>query len=286
MSLSDDFLSGLGDQDAPKPKPREILRAVQLSKAIGVSTQSVYNMHRESRHADNNPFEEGKPIRADLETLRTYARERQARIKHRGGARFKINDDDGEPILAADQLAKLEADEAKSLTPWMVDPSKIPDLPPYTGTIDDDIATARLIADRMRSVVAAWNLNSLHDKDSARVFGNYTEVLSRTLQRIGRQEKELLSIKKERGTLLAVGSVNALMRQLVDAVIAGIADHTKTHVDIFKGHEIEHYETSTIDSERMKDDLTAADETFRERMAQAYERMELPETGAKKRRSA
>jgi len=289
MSLSEEFLSGLDDQAAPepaKPRAKNILSAANLSKAIGVSTPTIYNIYRETKNTEGNPFEPDKPVRADLHALLDYVRKRQSRIKHPGGARIKIKDDDGEPILAADQLAKIQADKEKS--PWMVDPSKVPELPPYTGSLDDDIATARLIAERMRSVVSAWNLNSLaHDKDSARVFGNYTEVLSRTLQRIGKQEKELLAIKKERGTLLPVGVVNALMRQMVETVIAGISDHTKTHVDIFKGHEIEHYQTSTIDSERMRDDLTAADETFRERMAQAYERMALPETGtAQKRRSA
>lgn len=150
----------------------------------------------------------------------------------------------------------------------LLDPKVLEDLPPFTGSIDDDIDTARRTAHKLRGVVAAFKLDALDDPQMARIFGQYTEILSKCLGRLSKLEADLLDLKQKRSELLSVEDAQALLAAAAASFVAHIDGHGRALLDTVKDAELAVYGESRIDSDRLQDEIELLGEEFRERVAE------------------
>lgn len=245
-----------------------------IAEAFGVSGMSV------SRWAQ----EEGSPIRRNgrsFEVDEAELREWCKRTgKTKGAASKPTSPRKASPKPPPASPENTPRPAAAPALAELLDPKVLEDLPPFTGSIDDDIDTARRTAHKLRGVVAAFKLDALDDPQMARIFGQYTEILSKCLGRLSKLEADLLDLKQKRSELLSVEDASALLAQAAAAFVAHIDGHGRALLDTVKDAELEAYSQSRMDSDKLQDEIELLAEEFRARVAESLEELQAGELGA------
>lgn len=156
----------------------------------------------------------------------------------------------------------------------LLDPEVLASLPPLTGSIDDDLDTARRTSHKLRGVVVAFRLDKIEDPAIARLFGQYTEILSKCLGRIASLEDKLLTLKARRGELLTVDEASSVAVATAGAMQSHAERLMGGALDLVKDYEIEAYGESRIDSDTLRDAFDELLDQFRVRVADEIEEPE------------
>lgn len=152
---------------------------------------------------------------------------------------------------------------------------ELPRLERATGDPEADLATARSVADRLRRVIDAWNIETLTNPAMARLFGQFSEILSKSLQRVVGLETTILTLQERRRELISVADASALLGSFAGVVIGELGALMEEVGAAVKDLEIRTYGSSRIDSEGLGDVLSDLVVNFRERVAEQLQAVPL-----------
>ena len=228
-----------------------LLGPTKLAKALGIAIKTVYNYRDRSKGEPDDPFASRKPLKADPDVLRQWIRSQDAsRPKELGGARVKLA-----PKKADGAVAEPRLSLKRPRRDNFVDVEKIEaDLKAAEdATNNDDMASLRRSCAKLESILDNFQLEHLEDRQVARIFGNYTDTLSKLYERIAKLEALHLDLAVKRGELITIEQSAAISEALVNCLYVNVDELIQGVVDQFKAEEIETYQKSSIDSDKLID---------------------------------
>ena len=93
----------------------------------------------------------------------------------------------------------------------------------------------------------------MSDKQVARLYSNYTDVLSKLYGRIAQLEVALIELKLQRGEVITIEQSAAMSEALVNCLYANVDLLVQDAIDRIKEEEIAVHGASKIDSEKLLD---------------------------------
>lgn len=224
----------------------ELLGAGALSKAIGVSTKTIYNYYdRAQSHADN-PFEPGRPLRAHPERVRQWVMTVEANRTGPSGPKLKMS----KSSAGASPVA--ETKKARASSDGFIDLAGVEKDLSGDGSVDD-LASLRFTASKLEALVNNFDMERMGDKQVARLYSNYTDVLSKLYGRIAQLEVALIDLKLKRGEVITIEQSAAISETLVNCLYVNVDKLVQDAIDRIKEEEIAVHGASKIDSEKLLD---------------------------------
>lgn len=150
---------------------------------------------------------------------------------------------------------------------YILDPEAFAALPEPTGDVEGDLIIARKVSHRLHSVVASWRVSALADPRTARLFGQFNEILSKVMTRIAGLESSFIKLQQQRGELLSLERVGDLLAEFSAFTVGELDALINGAVDDVKAAEIAAHKKSRIDSATLTEKLELRARTLREHVA-------------------
>jgi hypothetical protein len=133
--------------------------------------------------------------------------------------------------------------------------------------LKQDSARIRRVLNRFQKIMASINPKALEDAENARVFGQYTEIFSRVMDRLLNFEKKAMELQKQRGELIRQDEATEFMTTLADNYQSQVEDLVLELVDHFIAEELKAHECNKINNTRLRDEAEGIQKRFSQRIA-------------------
>lgn len=244
-----------------------ILGTRPLARELGVSTGTISRWWLETENAPDNPFEKGRPIKADVERLRQWATTRKASQKNKPGGRSKVK-----PRSDSKDAPATSSSSARSAQDRLAD---FLDLAAIEKTAEeardvDGLVSLNKSARRLEVLLENFKLEKFGDKQVARLYSNYQDVLSKLYIRIAQLEIQTLELKQKRGELITTEQSMSISEILVNSLYVNLDQLVQAIIDKAKEQEIAEHGKSKIDSEKLMDLAQLAVDKFKRECHKSY----------------